>query len=133
MALIKCPGCGREVNDSIGKCPECDHLLNEQMIRDGQNAVETVDPENLSPEDVKIMKKNFMITGIHFAAVCIAALTVALIDKDYVIIGLPLGVLGGTFLICLIFNLWDWFGKVLRVVCILGIIICTAGFIIPRL
>ena len=133
MALIKCPGCGREVEDSTGKCPECGFLFNEQIFHAGQNEDDTADSEDLSPEDVQIMKKNFMITGIHFAAVCIAALTVALIDKDYVIIGLPLGVIGGTFIICMIFNLWDWFGKVFRIVCILGIMICAAGFIIPRL
>ena len=133
MAMIKCPGCGREVKNETGRCPECDFAFKEQLIQNGQNEDETVDTEEILPEDVQIMKKNFMITGIHFAAVCIAALTVALIDKDYVIIGLPLGVIGGTFIICLIFNLWDYFGKVFRVVCILGVMICVAGFIIPRL
>lgn len=133
MALIRCPKCGFEVKEPADKCPECGCLLSEQISQDGQIVEETTDADDLSPEDVQIMKRNFMITGIYFAAVCIAALTVALIDKDYVIIGLPLGVIGATFLICLMFNLWDSFGKVFRIFCILGVLLCAVGFILPRL
>ena len=134
MAMIKCPECGRMVSDAAQKCPECGGLLNAQSDYSTQNEDEGIaDSDDLSPEEVQIMKRNLIITGSHFAAVCIAALVVALIDKDYVIIGLPLGVIGGTFIICVMFNLWNHFGKVLRIFCILGVIVCAIGFIVPRL
>jgi len=42
MALIKCPGCGRDVSDSSRECPHCGEKIDIQKQNKKENIIEDV-------------------------------------------------------------------------------------------
>lgn len=47
MTKVKCPGCGKEIDDKIEKCPECGYSISAQEIEkkesDGEEILEAMD------------------------------------------------------------------------------------------
>lgn len=61
MALIKCPGCGKEISDRARKCVHCGYLMNEQLKEEKEMGSSDNEQETM---DVKKTEKDCFDNGL---------------------------------------------------------------------
>lgn len=61
MALIKCPGCGKEISDRARKCVHCGYLMNEQLKEEKEMGSSDNEQDTM---DVKKTEKDYFDNGL---------------------------------------------------------------------
>lgn len=89
MALIKCPGCGRDISDRALSCPQCGYQMQEHLTENaqGENA-------EIHEETSKFKKRKHIITaiaGIVLVAVIGAAWGFGLLESNLTVDDISIG------------------------------------------